>query len=216
MLAGAGARKFLDSLSCNTGEATQNAFLDRFGKIVATFEQHRIDDEHFLLLIEQSTYEQLLNHLQKYLKLAQVSLTALEHHVYLALDTHSASAVARDEYAVPYGTGLLIIRKKSLPTNVSEEEYTLFRITNKIPLQGLDYDTEMILNIFPEGYVSYTKGCYLGQEVIAKVHNLAEPPNKLVVKYEDECTANEKKKMTSKVKEPQTGRIKGFVVVPKD
>ena len=79
---------------------------------------------------------------------------------------------------------------------------------------GIDYQADdFILNIDEHTFISYTKGCFLGQEPVAKVHNRSKPTKKLIVKSQEDCTTEEKEKMTSKVKDPQTGSIKGFVFV---
>ncbi|MBP6344212.1 MAG: hypothetical protein KA403_09765, partial [Candidatus Omnitrophica bacterium] len=62
-------------------------------------------------------------------------------------------------------------------------------------------------------HVSYTKGCFLGQEPIAKVHNRSKPTWKLVVRPEDESSPEDQAKMTSKTRDPQSGKIIGFVFV---
>ena len=58
-----------------------------------------------------------------------------------------------------------------------------------------------------------TKGCYLGQEIVARVHNLGKPPKRLVVKSENECNEEEKQKMTSKCHDPETGKTSGFLLI---
>jgi len=100
----------------------------------------------------------------------------------------------------------------SAKAEFTEKEFLLFRLRHNIPLHGIDYKDEMILNV---GYdrVSLTKGCYLGQEFVSKVHSRAKPTWKLVVKSEDECSDEEKAKMTSKVADPSSGKTMGFVFV---
>lgn len=54
---------------------------------------------------------------------------------------------------------------------VSEELYEVFRIEEGIPRYGVDMDEETVV---PEtglkDLISYEKGCYIGQEVIARIH----------------------------------------------
>jgi len=69
------------------------------------------------------------------------------------------------------------------------------------------------LNVSENDFVSFTKGCFLGQEPIAKVHHRSRPTWKMVVRFEDESSVEEKVKMTSKTSDPGTGRILGFVFV---
>jgi hypothetical protein len=53
----------------------------------------------------------------------------------------------------------------------------------------------------------------LGQEPISKVYNRSKPSWKLVVRFEDDCAPEEKGRMTSKMKDPETGKALGFVFV---
>jgi folate-binding protein YgfZ len=82
---------------------------------------------------------------------------------------------------------------------------------NEIPWQGVDFDEEMILCVADEERISYLKGCYLGQEVVARVHYKGRPPKKLVVKMLRDCTADQRKSITSRVTHPATGEVTGFV-----
>ena len=96
--------------------------------------------------------------------------------------------------------------------SVSQEEFVLFRLEHNIPLMGVDYQAdEFILNINEYDYVSYTKGCFLGQEPVAKVHNRAHPSRKLIVQFEDQCSSEEAVRMTSKAIDAESGRLKGFI-----
>ena len=74
-------------------------------------------------------------------------------------------------------------------SSVGDDEFTLFRLKHHVPLMGVDYQAEeFILNVDEYAYVSYTKGCFLGQEPVAKVHNRAQPSRRLVVQFEDESS----------------------------
>ena len=93
--------------------------------------------------------------------------------------------------------------RASHANSISDEEFTLFRLDHNIPLMGIDYQAdEFILNVHEYDYVSYTKGCFLGQEPVAKVHNRAQPSRQLIVQFEDQCSPEEAAKMTSKAMDP--------------
>ena len=194
------AEKLFKGLASNTTDKPQNAFLDVFGKIIITGDQVRISDNNIIMIIEKQFLERLEKHLEKYLKLTKTKLTVMyDHNVYYDLNKNK-----------------ILITKETLNSNVSEKEFTEFRLKYNIPVQGIDYDQEMLLNIENENeckYASFTKGCYLGQEIIARVKNLGKPAKKLVVKYEDECSEEEQKKMTSKYINSDNGKIFGFVFV---
>ncbi len=54
---------------------------------------------------------------------------------------------------------------------ISDEVYEVLRIESGVPLFGVDMDeTTIVPEIGMEGLISYTKGCYIGQEIIARIH----------------------------------------------
>lgn len=203
--------QFLKGISSNTIDQPKNAFLDMHGRIVATFDQLKVNDDVVLVVIEKKFYEPLLQHLDRYIRISKAEVTREDYRVYY--DFGETVPIENGDFVISQRSGQLLITPKELPNSVSEEEFTLFRVQNNIPLQGVDYHDEMLLNVDEAEMVSFTKGCFLGQELIAKVHNRSHPPRKLVVKFEDECDDTQKTAMTSKVKVPQTGRMLGFVFV---
>ena len=70
-----------------------------------------------------------------------------------------------------------------------------------------------MLNVSATELVSFTKGCFLGQEPASKVHNRSRPTWQLMVKYTHECSEEENNKMTSRVLDPDTNNMMGFVFV---
>jgi folate-binding protein YgfZ len=54
---------------------------------------------------------------------------------------------------------------------ISDELYETLRIESGIPKYGVDMDeTTIVPELGLEGLISYTKGCYIGQEIIARIH----------------------------------------------
>ncbi len=54
-----------------------------------------------------------------------------------------------------------------LPKDVQE----VLRIEAGVPVFGVDMDeTTIVPEIGTEGLISYSKGCYIGQEIIARIH----------------------------------------------
>ncbi len=200
--------KLLDGITSNTLDAPRNAFVDRFGRFVAAFDQIKVDKD-VLIVVDERLVARLFSHVAPYLKLAPTRLVPERLHVYFNLD--SSRTPASDEYAIPQKAGQLLLSPHDLDCDVDDEAFTLFRLKNGIPQQPDDFDREMVLNVGDE-YVSFTKGCFLGQEVLSRVKNLGKAPYKLIVKYEDECTNEEKQKMTSKAVDNE-GRVVGFLFV---
>lgn len=59
---------------------------------------------------------------------------------------------------------------------LSEATYETIRIEEGIPLYGVDMDESTVVpETGIEGLIHYQKGCYIGQEVIARIHFLGKP-----------------------------------------
>lgn len=59
----------------------------------------------------------------------------------------------------------------------SEEAVEVWRVERGVPRLGVDLDQDALPHETPlERAISYTKGCFLGQEAVAKVRNLGHPP----------------------------------------
>ncbi|MDE2028524.1 MAG: hypothetical protein KGK03_03605 [Candidatus Omnitrophica bacterium] len=188
---------FLNGLTSNTLEASLNAFLNQHGRIIATFRQKRTSDEEFLIAVPVVAVENLLKHLERYARLSHVKLEPSALGTYMDADT-----------------GTVLWEAAAHAGSVFDEEFTRFRLDRQVPLMGVDYQAdEFILNVHEYNYVSYTKGCFLGQEPVAKVHNRSKPTRKLTVKFEDECSPEEAARMTSQLRDPAGGRRQGFVFV---
>ena len=204
-------QQFLNGITSNSLDTQRNAFLNIHGKIIATFDQLKINDQEFLLVIEKEYIRPALDHLDRYAKLSRATLTQESFNVYFDLD--GFYELKNDECAIGQKKGKLVLTKNILEQNVSDEEFTRFRLDHNIPMLGVDYRDELLLNVSEDEFVSFTKGCYLGQEPISKVHNRSKPTWKLVVRYFDECSPEEQSKMTSKVTDPQENRARGFIFV---
>jgi len=57
---------------------------------------------------------------------------------------------------------------------INNETYDILRLEAKIPLYGIDFNQNNILPEITEKAVNYEKGCFVGQEIVARVKNLAK------------------------------------------
>lgn len=61
--------------------------------------------------------------------------------------------------------------KKSGAIEISDELYEVLRVENGVPSYGVDMDeTTIVPEIDLPELISYKKGCYIGQEIIARIH----------------------------------------------
>ncbi len=203
---------FLNGYTSNTLDCPKNSFLNLKGQIVCTFDQMVLNPDRVMIAMEAPFFERLAKHLEKYLVLGDTQMErADEFHFYYDLDGDYEPE--RGEIYIPQDHGVLIGTARHWPSVVSDEEWTLYRLKNFIPVQGIDFDEELLLNVTDKAYVSYTKGCYLGQEIIARVHYRGQPPKKLVVKAQSGLNPEERQRMTSSCLDPSSGEVIGFVFV---
>ncbi len=205
------ACEFLKGFSSNVLEASRNASLDVHGKIVVIFDQKVLSEEEVLIVIEKQYLSRLKAHWEKFMGLGDTRLEEADLSAYF--DSEGGYEPIAGDILIPQRKGSLVLTRREIVSHASEADFTLFRLKNNLPVQGIDYDEEMLLNVGDEEFVSYTKGCYLGQEIIARVHNRSKPPKTLTVKSQAQCTAEELTRMTSKTLDPATGKITGFVFV---
>ena len=202
--------RFIRDYSTNTTSAPQNAFIDGKGRIVAFFDQHRVSEDEMLVVMERRFVDKLQQHLSHYLYISDTKIDpADEMRVYWDLD---GDAEPEGGILIPQKAGRLwLTSEKTDDADVADEDMTRLRIRNEIPWQGIDFSDEMVLSVADEERISYLKGCYLGQEIVARVHYRGKPPQKLVTKMLRDLPKERRKEMTSLVTDHASGEIMGFV-----
>jgi folate-binding protein YgfZ len=107
--------------------------------------------------------------------------------------------------------------KKQGAVEISAETREVLRVENGLPLYGVDMDDATIVpEIDLPDLISYNKGCYIGQEIIARIHFRGHVAKKLTgLIFEDEkaeINANDE------IKSPEgknAGKITSVVFSPK-
>lgn len=100
---------------------------------------------------------------------------------------------------------------------ISAELYEILRIETGVPLYGVDIDeTTIVPEIgLPDG-ISYNKGCYIGQEIIARIHFRGHVAKKLTgLIFEDENAAINAKDEIESLEGKNAGRVTSVAFSPK-
>lgn len=195
-----------DIQGISEGGYSEAAAVDRNGKLQGVFTLYRIQPDRFLALIEASQSENLLDHFSKYKLFDQFTLEQLPEYPYVLLGPKAIDLKAllekskapksptfqirwagldgvllleSQEQAEEFSESLAKAQQFATPLTKNIQE--ALRIEAGIPKFGIDMDNQ---TLFPETglheeSVSYTKGCYLGQEVIAKVKTYGRLPKAL-------------------------------------
>jgi folate-binding protein YgfZ len=99
---------------------------------------------------------------------------------------------------------------------VGFDAFDVLRVEAGVPRHGIDVtDTNVVLEAGQDEAVSYTKGCYIGQEIIARIHwrgHVAKRLAGLVLEDEGEPGADAKVKTTDG---KEIGRVASHVFSPR-
>ncbi|HKX54512.1 MAG TPA: hypothetical protein VJN01_00315 [Xanthomonadales bacterium] len=158
-------------------KATYSAYCSPRGQVIATLLLSPHDD-HWLVVVESSLLQILIKRLQKYILRDDVRLEPLADHHVVAVDPHES--VADD---------LMVLEPRTLPiryaiskvaTMASPEATSRWRraeLLLGIPWLNASSSEKYIpqmLGLDTIDAVSFSKGCYPGQEVIARARHLGE------------------------------------------
>lgn len=182
------AVQFLDGLISNDvktladGSQMLAAFPNAKGRLLAVVRVLR-DGDRFLFETEDATREAVFQNLFRFTYAGDFFVEDLsEQYRYFEIFGSEPFAVAGGlTYHSNNSTGMAV------PINLLDEfhsemgtmsavaidadVYETLRVENGIPKYGVDMDeTTIVPEIGLEGMISYKKGCYIGQEIIARIH----------------------------------------------
>ncbi|CAN5671149.1 glycine cleavage T C-terminal barrel domain-containing protein [soil metagenome] len=184
------AVQFLDGLITNDmktledGQQMLAAFPNAQGRLLAVVRVYR-EGERFLFETEEATREKVFNNLFRFTFAGDFFVEDVSCQFrYFDLFGY-VPPVELGEGGVRYEGGrsvgcfvssdtaeaFLETLGKLEVVSISDEMYETFRIENGIPLYGIDMDeTTIVPELGLDGLISYNKGCYIGQEIIARIH----------------------------------------------
>lgn len=144
----------------------------------------------------------------------QNSKSKIQDSEYISFDGKSGIGVF-----VPKDSAESLITKlkEQNAAEISDELYEILRIENGIPLYGVDMnDATIVPEINLPEAINYNKGCYIGQEIIARIHfrgHIAKQLTGLV--FEDENAEVQPNDELKSVEGKNAGRITSAAFSPK-
>ena len=197
VLQGQTTRNFADAAE---GSVVEGAFCDLKGRVIADFCAVVASDDRILLRTNGEVATNLSSHLQKYLMFSKTKLSISNMSVWACdLDAPGETVVVTEDAVTVQRSDTLAevwTRDNSAPANaLNTDAYRIRRleqgdarltaeIIGKYLPQDLNYDIN--------GRVDFNKGCYTGQEIIARLHFRGEPKRRLrllsLSSYEDIAT----------------------------
>jgi folate-binding protein YgfZ len=165
-----------DIYSLNFGESHLTARLNRTGKLQSFFTLARLKDK-LLLLCEDVLVESILIDFNKFIVMDEVELNKSEEKIYVHLnyflnkiEIETENLFILDLYGISSAVSTAPFLK--IPeSNMVELEN--IRVLNGYPKWNHDVDSNNFINdtILNSIAISYKKGCFLGQETVAKIEN---------------------------------------------
>jgi folate-binding protein YgfZ len=180
-VAGPGAEDYLQRMLSNdvaalsSGESCEALLLTPKARVIAPMRVLRRNSEDFLLLTEPELGEVLQAELVRLRFAARAAIELETHSSYLLLGAEAApegvSAVPNEDYGVPAWEILDQTPPQELP-GIEEEALELLRIEARSPRYGREIDDRVLPAEagLVERAVSLSKGCFPGQEPIARLH----------------------------------------------
>ena len=186
-VSGKEAVQFLNGLITNDvaglaeDAAVSAAFPNAAGRLLAVVRVLR-KNGIFLFETEESTHEKVFNNLFRFTYAGDFFVEDLSED-YRFFQIFNFTAQVPDAIALQtnYGSDYFVPKESAgnfkaglLGQNaveIGDELYEVLRVENGIPKYGVDMDeTTIVPEIGLENLISYNKGCYIGQEIIARIH----------------------------------------------
>ena len=154
-----------DMKQIGVGETRPSVFLSAQGKVLSLFWINRLDAGLFLY-VRASAQKALYDLIERYHFAENFKLT-IKASIQASWEPKPAANTAGSLWR---GTEFSF-EPTIAPTKFgSADEWTLHRIRNRIPEEGLDYDTStLVFDLGFEELCDPAKGCYIGQEVVERV-----------------------------------------------
>jgi tRNA-modifying protein YgfZ len=173
------AVQFLNGLITNDVKALEDgatmlaAFPNAQGRLLAVVRVQRIGDK-FLIETEETTREKVFNNIFRFTYAGDFFVEDLsEKYNYFSIQ--NSKLKIKNEDCIYFGNDVFVPIDSSTDfsdaVEISDELYEILRIENGVPLYGVDMDeTTIVPEIGLPDVVSYKKGCYIGQEIIARIY----------------------------------------------
>lgn len=176
---GADAEKYLqgqltaDLIALPSGANTLAAHCDPKGKMNAIFRLLKVDSEQFFLLIKKDLLPSALDALKKYAVFSKISFDLRDWQIVGLIGKKCGKIEPRFTLEIDEQRAILL-NESALPINFNEDEKIWESADIQAGLPNLSAETQNLfipqaLNLQAiEQAVSFTKGCYIGQETVAR------------------------------------------------
>jgi folate-binding protein YgfZ len=140
-----------------------NCLTDNHGKLISVFIIQKIQND-FFLYVERHLLEKTLQRLNQFLVSEDVEITTTEKKLMINFDFNSENYF--------WGIAANVECVKSIEVNTEEKVYKDIRLQSGHLRIGIEIPENELINNTPYvRFVSFSKGCYPGQETVNKIFN---------------------------------------------
>ena len=158
------------------------AFCDLKGRVITDFTAVLTSETTVLMRVSKGVAALLQEHLAKYLMFSKTKMTTLDWHCWGCSDS-SESATSGIRVPRPDGHSEVWSSPSNPPAHaMPATKWLLFRIKRglaRIHEHSVGKYLPQDLNYDLNGFVDFDKGCYTGQEIIARLHYRGQPKRRL-------------------------------------
>jgi folate-binding protein YgfZ len=158
-----------DVAALGVGGACEALLLTAKARVIAPLRVWRRGEDDFLLLTEPELGERVRAELMRSRFAAKAEIEP-EEHTSVVVFGAASGGIPNDDYGEP---AVEVLDEEAEGEHVSEEELDLLRIRARTPRFGRELDDRVLpaeAGLVGRA-VSFTKGCYPGQEPIARLHH---------------------------------------------
>ncbi len=202
-------QKLFAGIATNTESASRNALIDVYGKIVIVFYQKFSASGGAHITFNKQFLQRFREHAGLHLRLGKVEAKETNLKAFfIAQESENKRSAEKEEkngdapatqlgkphagnletkreaaeIKIPEKGGSILLSENPPQglRKMGEEGFYCYCLENGVSMQGKEFDSEMIMNTDWKGAVSFTKGCFLGQEITVKIMHRGKPPKRLV------------------------------------
>lgn len=156
-------------------ELAEAFILNTKGKTIA-FVQVAATTDSLRVIAPKSQSELVYSHLAKYVLVEDVALKVEEVDVVYTMKTTEGAYPTHIAFGIQLSLGSLAEFQQAHPELVAihQDTFEMVRVENRFPLSGVDVLEVNLAQEFERDQtaISFTKGCYLGQETVARLDAL--------------------------------------------
>lgn len=221
-VSGSDSTKFLqgqltnDLEKLNQGECQFSAHLTNKGRTLASFIAYKVEDNHYLLVTTKDISDKIIPRLKMFVLRAKVVVELKDMSIIFANDNKLENNIhiplPHNYYLnlAPMADSADVDAKSSIQTS-EHDVWKTYLIDNGIPMiyaKSQDLFTPQQINYDLLGGISFTKGCYTGQEIVARTHYLGKVKRRMY-----HVTSNAACQIGQKIVSPQMDNQEvGFIV----